>query len=163
MRRITALFAGGVLALALFGAAMAGPLEDGEAAYQKGDYAAAMSYWHPLAEQGDAAAQANLGLMYDTGSGVPQDYAEALVWYRKAADQGYAIAQFNLGQRYEHGRGVPSDYVHAHMWLSLAALRAGDATVAQQSAVKDRDEVAAKMTPEQIAEAQRLAREWKPK
>ena len=84
--RIKTLFAaGGVLALALFGTAIAGPLEDGAAAYQRGDYATAERLLRPLAEQGDVAAQASLGAMYANGDGVPQDYAQAVVWYRKAA------------------------------------------------------------------------------
>jgi uncharacterized protein len=121
---IPTLLAGGLLALALFGTA--GPLEDGVAAYQRGDHVAAMQILRPLAEQGDAAAQANLGLMYDTGRGVPQDYAEALVWYRKAADQGYAVAQFNLGLMYANGRGVPQDDAQAVVWYRKAAEQ-GDA------------------------------------
>ena len=112
------------------------------------------------AEQGYADGQYNLGVMYDRGEGVPQDDAEAVRWYRLAAEQGYAEVQFNLGVRYTNGRGVPQDYVVAHMWFNLAgAQSSGDARAAL---VKGRDAVEAKMTPEQIAEAQRLAREWKP-
>jgi TPR repeat protein len=76
-QQITTLFAGGVLALALFGAAMAGPLEDGQAAVRHGDYATAMQYFRVLADQGNAVAQNNLGFMYDQGLGVPRDYAQA--------------------------------------------------------------------------------------
>ncbi len=109
-----------------------------------------------------AEAQSNLGVMYTDGQGVPQDYAQAVSWYRKAADQGYAIAQFNLGNMYALGQGVPQDYIQAHMWWNLAASRYTDPTK-RASAVKNRDLVAAKMTPAQIAEAQRLASAWKPK
>ena len=91
---------------------------------------------------------------YDNGRGVPQDDAEALKWYRKAAEQGYALAQTNLGFMYDHGRGVPQDYVLAHMWFNLAVAAAGNSAMAR--------DIAAKMTPAQIAEAQKLAREWKP-
>ena len=102
-----------------------------------------------------------LGLMYRDGQGVAQDYAEAARWCRKAADQGDASAQSNLGCMYETGCGVPRDYVRAHMWLNLAASRAsGDH---QQKFAQMRESVAKKMTSQQIAEAQRLAREWKPK
>ena len=73
------------------------------------------------AAQGDAAAQYNLGLMYDTGGGVPQDYGEAVRWYRLAADQGIAVAQYNLGGMYATGRGVPQDYGEAVRWYRLAA------------------------------------------
>jgi len=109
------------------------------------------------AEQGYADAQFNLGLMYANGRGVPQDYAEAAKWFRLAADQGDATAQHNLALMYYSGKGVPKDNVLAHMWSHLAASQGGE------DAVKKRDAIAALMTPQQIAEAQRLAREWKPK
>jgi TPR repeat protein len=94
--------------------------------------------------------------MYEDGKGVPQDYATAMGWYRKAAEQGNAVAQNNLGLTYFEGRGVPQDYVIAHMWFNLAA--AGG----HEYAAKSRNTVGAKMTPAQVAEAQKLAREWKP-
>ena len=108
-----------------------------------------------MAEAGNAAAQNNLGLMYDNGTGVAQDYAAAVSWYRTAADQGYAKAQYNLGLMNAKGQGVPQDYVQAHKWLNLGAT-SGDA-----DAVKVRDLVASMMTPAQIAEAQRLASAWR--
>ncbi len=76
-RRIATLFAGGVLALALFGVAMAGPLEAGAAVVQRGDYATAMGLLRPLADQGNAAAQTNLGWMYANNHGLEQDYVRA--------------------------------------------------------------------------------------
>ncbi|MGA9851037.1 MAG: tetratricopeptide repeat protein [Roseiarcus sp.] len=162
-RLINTLIAGGVLAFVLFGVAVAGPLEDGQAAYLRGDYAAVLAYWGPLAEQGDARAQGTLGWMYDTGQGVAQDFVQAAVWYRKAAEQGYATAQFSLGEMYADGRGVPQDAIMAHLWFNLAASRAMAADFAtRDQALRNRDELAAKMTPAQIAEAQRMAREWKP-
>ncbi len=184
--------------LAMAGVAVAGPFEDGQAAYQRHDYATALQVWRPLADHGDANAQAylagmyangqgvpqdyaeavkwlrkaadqgfapaqfNLGVMYDSAQGVPQDYAEAVKWYRKAADQGLALAQVGLGQLYMHGKGVPQDYVATHMWFNLAASRAEDAEI-RDMAIKERDLVASMMTPAQIAEAQRMAREWAPK
>ena len=131
--------------------------EAGKEAYDRGDYATELQKWRPLAEQGDAEAQKYLGNMYRRGDGVPQDYQEAVRLYRLAAEQGHAKAQFNLGRMYAKGRGVPKDHVQAHMWLSLAAAQ-GD-----KRAPKRRDRLAKKMTPAQIAEAQRLAREWTPK
>ena len=98
-----------------------------------------------------------MGILYGHGEGVPQDYAEAVKWYRKAAEQGDATAQFNLGTDYAKGQGVPQDYVLAHMWLNLAAAQG------TEGAVKNRDIVAKKMTTDQLAEAQRLARDWQPK
>ncbi len=94
------------------------------------------------------------------GRGVPQDDVEAARWYRLAAEQGNARAQFNLGSMYEKGEGVPQDYVVAHMWLNLAGAQlAGEE---RDRAIRGRDLVAQSMTPEQMAEAQRLAREWTP-
>jgi TPR repeat protein len=80
------------------------------------------------------------------------------------AEQGYANAQYNLGLMYSKGQGVPQDYVRAHMWFNLSASR-WPATEAERrdKAVKLRDIIASRMTPAQIAEAQKLAREWKPK
>ena len=104
-----------------------------------------------LATQGHADAQFYLGTMYENGEGVPRDDAEAEKWYRRAAEQGYADAQSALGLMYHAGESVPRDHVRAHMWFNLA------------DTGKHRDYVASLMTPEQIAEAQRLAREWKAK
>ncbi len=115
-----------------------------------------------LAEQGDADAQFNLGIMYGDGRGVAQDYAEALQWYRKAAEQGYAKAQNNLGFMYSNGQGVPQDYAQAHMWYNLAASRLPTGE-GRDIAVNNRDLLAKVMTPAQISEAQKLAREWRPK
>ena len=93
----------------------------GVAAYLSGDYATALREWRPLAEQGDAWAQYNLGIMYDNGFGVAQDYAEAVTWYRLAAAQGNALAQNILGSMYEAGDGVAQDYAEAGKWYRLAA------------------------------------------
>ena len=131
------------------------------AAYERRDYATAAREWRPLAEQGDAEAQYFLGLMYRNGQGVPQDYAEAVQWYRKAAEQGDATAQLSLGLMYGMGQGVPRDLTQAHMWLNLAASRF-PLGVKRDVSVKSRDDVAKVMTPAQISEAQKLAREWRP-
>ncbi|MFN0043682.1 MAG: tetratricopeptide repeat protein [Alphaproteobacteria bacterium] len=102
--------------------------------------------------------------MYDNGQGVKQDYAEAVTWFRLAADQGFAGAQLNLGLMYSNGRGVAQDHVQAHKWFNLAAARfPASETEFRDKVVKGRDLAAAKMTPAQIAEAQKLAHEWKPK
>ena len=107
-----------------------------------------------LAEQGDAIAQYNLGLMSASGRGVPEDDVEAVRWYRLAADQGYATAQYNLGNRYANGEGVPEDDLLAYMWWNLAAAQ-GNETAQSNKAQAER-----RMTREQIAEAQRLSTEW---
>ena len=137
-----------------FAPVTAGPLEDGVAAYVRGDNETAVRLLRPLAEQGDTRAQYHLGTLYYTGKGVPQDYAEALKWFRLSADQGNPDGQGALGSMHYMGRGVPQDYVLAHMWFNLSAARGGSA--------ERRDSILHQMTREQIAEAQKLAREWKP-
>ena len=142
----------------LLTAAQKAGLDQAAGAYGRADYAAALRIWRQLADQGNASAQNSLGQMYLQGKGVPQDYTQAVSWHRKAAEQGAALAQFTLGSMYEGGIvGLEPDYVQAHKWYNLAAAR-GDPWGAAW-----RDELAKKMTHAQIAEAQRLAREWKPK
>ena len=131
--------------------------QPGVDAYDRGDYATALKEWRPLAEQGQAETRYNLGVMYQLGLGVPRDYQEAAQWCRLAAEQGHAGAQVLLGAMYHLGQGVPRDDALAHMWVTLAAAH-GIAV-----AVKWRDLFEKSMTPAQLAEAQRLAREWKAK
>jgi TPR repeat protein len=127
------------------------------------DHAEAEKRYRRAAEEGDAASQYNLGVLSQAGQGVPQDYGEAVKWYRMAADQGYANAQFNLGAMYVNGQGVPQNYVEAHKWFSLAASTFGDSEVKKRyTAINARDLTAAAMTPEQISEAEELARQWRP-
>lgn len=118
------------------------------------DYAEAVKWYRLAADEGLPEGQLFLGLMYWSGLGVPQDYVEAAKWYHHAANQWLTEAQHRLGVMYANGQGVPQDYVQAHMWFNLAG-SAGNA-----DAVKFRDIVAERMTPDQIAEAQRLAGEW---
>ena len=154
------------------------------------DHAEAVKWWRKAAEQGNADAQYNLGVCYDKGRGVPQDYAEAVKWYRKAAQQGDAEAQCNLatcyfngtgvakdaveavrlfrplaesgnafaegklGLCYDEGQGVPKDSVEAYKWYNLAAAQ-GDERTAKMRSYLEKD-----MTPAQIAEGQRLSREF---
>ena len=114
--------------------------------------------WYRLAaEQGYADAQYSLGVMHKKGKGVTQDYQQALKWHRLAAAQGDAYAQYNLGMMYANGDGVTQDYVRAHMWFSFAANKLG------RHAKEDRDMVAKEMTPSQIADAQKMARDCKKK
>ncbi len=169
----------------------------GVAAYERGDFVTAYREFQPLAQQGVASAQYNLGLIYRDGSGVVQDYVEAVKWFRRAAEQGVPRAQNELGDMYNDGKGVPQnypeavkwyrlaaekgvpdaqfslavkhfrgegvpqDYVLAHMWANLAASSATRKTAETYMALRAR--IAEKMTPEDISDAQRLAREWKPK
>lgn len=165
----------------------------GMTAHDREDYATALREWQPLAEQGDALAQYHVGMLYHKGRGVPQDDVQARKWYTKAAAQGQAKAQFSLGTLYFNGEGgskdyqqalrwfrlaanqgealaqtklaimyddgdeVPKDKVQAYKWLSLAA------TNGDKPAPMLRDLLAKEMTPAQIAEAKKLASEWKPK
>ncbi len=181
-----------LLAGALTSPALAAPLDDAKAADSRGDFATALRLYEPLANEGDsdaefslgrlyyngkgvphsnaeaakwfgkaadqgqAAAQLYLGIMYAGGLGVPQDYAEAVMWYRKAADQGNDTARNFLGLMYYMGQGVPKDYVQADMWFSLSEEKIS-------WAIRMRDQVEHMMTPDQRAEARKLAREWSPK
>ena len=95
--------------------------ESADAAYKAGDYETAVKEFLPLAEQGLAPAQFNLGWMYQQGLGVLQDYAEAVEWYRKAAEQGFAPAQYSLGIKYEKGLSVQQDYAEVAKWFRKAA------------------------------------------
>ena len=178
-----------ILLFALASPAWAGPLEDVMAANSKGDYTTELRIVRPLAESGTAWAQFFLGMMYQHGQGVIEDYAEAGKWYRLAATQGEALAQYNLAVMYGKGQGVVhdekeaakwhrqaaeqgypasqyalglhyflglgvlEDAVRAHMWFNLAAVSGNE------SAQKNRDLAASTMTPQQIGEAQKLARE----
>ena len=127
------------------------PQDDGEA----------VKWYRAAAEQGHAGAQSNLGISYANGQGVPQDDGEAVKWFREAAEQGHAGAQSNLGVMYDKGLGVAQDYVQAHKWYNLAASQSTGED--REKYARNRDRVAQKMPSELIAEAQRLAREFKPK
>jgi TPR repeat protein len=129
------------------------------------DYVEAVKWFQRAADQDNDMAQAQLGGMYKEGHGVPQDYAMAVKWFKVAADKGNAAAQLELGFMYGNGYGVPQDYVQAHMWYNLAASRFNQAFEQKyrDRAIKSRDALASMMTATQIADAQKLAGEWKPK
>ncbi len=178
-----------VLLVALVGPVRAG-FDEGVAAFERGDYATALKEFRPLAEQGNADGQFNLGLMYDLGRGVTQSYAEAWKWYRLAAEQGNAEAQNNLGYMFDKGEGVPQDYAEALRWYRKAAEQ-GDAVgqynlglmygkgngvpqdyvqahmwfnlaakQGDETGREDRDVTARIMTPADLSKAQAMAREW---
>lgn len=108
-----------VLLLICF-AAVADGLEPGVRAYRDGNYAAAFTYWKPMAEAGNADAQVYLGWLYSRGLGVEKDYAASADWYRRAAEQGDPNAQYELGLLYELGQGIAADYSEAEHWYGLA-------------------------------------------
>ena len=143
-----------VLAVLVALPATAQDFEKGWNAFLNGDYGTALAEWRPLAIKGDAKAQVFLAIIYNTGAGVTQDYTEGAKWLRKAAVQNDVRAQFGLGEAHYKGNGVAQNIVLAHMWLSLAAAKG------HARAIKRRDGVAKLMTSAQIAEAQKLAREW---
>lgn len=121
------------------------------------DYVKAKHWFEKAAEQGHAGAQVNLGTLYFQGQGAPESEQMALVWFRRAADQKDPLAFAKLGLMYAQGRGVPQDFIQAHMWYNLSAAHG------EKRALELRDTLAKRMTPAQVAEAQRLAREWTPK
>jgi uncharacterized protein len=125
------------------------------------DYQTAVRWYRSAAHRGSLKAQLILAMMYEQGNGVPQDYGEAVEWYRKAAEAGNPLAMNSLGMLYEHGKGVPQDYRLAHQWYNLAASRMTE-PVGRDQYTKNRDSLARNMTQQQIAEAQRLATQWKP-
>ena len=118
------------------------------------DQGEAVRWFRLAAQQGYAAAQHNLGEHYATGVGVPEDDREAVRWHRLAADQGEVRAQYALGLMYALGDGVPEDDVYAYMWANLAAAQGNEDAQGLKDTIEQR------MTREQIAEAQRLSREW---
>ena len=120
----------------------------GMAAYKSGNFSTALEEWEPLAEQGNAFAQFNLGIMYDYDFG---DYKKAVKWYALSAAQGLNAAQFNLGVMYDYGYGVPKDFILAHLWFDLAG--SND----HKDGFKNRDVMAQKMSDEDISKAQAMA------
>ena len=118
------------------------------------DYTKASKYYTLAAEQGLSSAQYNLGLLHEHGKGIPKDYAKAALWYSFAAEQGEVKSQAKLGYLCFFGLGVPKDFVTAYMWLNLAASSGLETVVAA------RGELEQQLIPEQIAEGQRLSREW---
>src|ERR1700732_4341240 len=101
--------------------AIAGDLEDGQAAFVRGDYEVAMRIWTPLAEQGNAVLQVALGAMYNNGWGTQKKPEMAAKWFQKAADQGKTTGQFELAYLYSSGRGVKQDYAEANRLYRLSA------------------------------------------
>ena len=120
-------------------------------AYNRKDYKTAYKLFLPLAEQGYAPAQHNLGVMYDNGQGVPQDYKEAVRWYLKSAEKQNFGAFDTLGDTYRDGLGVNKDNVYAYMWFQIGEV--------SPMLKRKRDRIAKQMTPAQIEAAKKLARE----
>jgi uncharacterized protein len=121
------------------------------------DFSLALKSFNEAAVKGSVTAIHNLGLMYSRGLGVQQDEVEGFRRLKIAADYGFPASQFIVGWTYAHGKSsIPQDFVRAHMWFNLSA------AAGNTDAVKARDDLAKKMSASQIAEAQQLARQWKP-
>jgi TPR repeat protein len=133
------------------GLAVAADFNKGLEAVEYGDFQTALAEWTPLAEQSNAMAQYNLGVMYDNGHGVPENDKTAVKWYTKAAEQGNAKAQSNLGFMYSNGEGVLTDTKRAYMWYNLASYNGNEI------AGKNKDKRAKQMTPADISKAQDMS------
>ncbi len=157
---------------------------------QSTDFATSLSEWRKMAEQGQAIAQYNLGIIYEYGRGVKQNDVEAVKWYRKASVQGVSVAQYKLGVMYDNGWGVPPSDTEAVKWYSdaaeqghplaqhdLAFMYAAGSGIAQDHVraymwlnvaiangnslmIKHLNSVSGKLTFDQVEEAQKMAREW---
>jgi len=128
------------------------------------DSVAAIEWYRKSAEQGNVRAQHNLAVMYITGRGVVPDPAAAMKWMRMAADRGDAVAQFRLAGMYENGQGAQKSLVEAYRWYSLAATKfSANDQERRIRTLQARDHIAKKMTPADVAKAEKLARGWKPK
>jgi TPR repeat protein len=178
------------LIIFLFTTSVQADYDSANAALKAGDYEMAFNEFQSLAEAGNAEAQNKLGMMYQRGIGIPQDPAEALKWYRRAADDGYTFAQYNLGAMYQKGiciqqdypealkwyrqaaeqgiteaqynlgimyfsgDGIPKDVIQAYTWVDVAALGGNE------RARESRDLIESEMSPKQIEEARKLAKEF---
>ncbi|GEM_PF-1518550 len=126
----------------------------GEVSYDEREYVMAKYWFSQAAQQNLPEAQKWLGVLFYQGQGVPQDYYEAFRWFEKSAEQGSAEAQNNLALMYFKGEGVKQNYILSYQWASLSALKE------HPEALKAREFFASRLTPSQIAEGERLAREW---
>lgn len=127
--------------------------EQGLAAFNNQEYKTALKNLKIAAQKGNSDAGLNIGFMYELGIGIAQEYKEAVRWYRLAALQGHAGAQVNLAVMYGNGQGIPQDIIRAHMWFNLAA------TGEDKAGVNGRELAAARMTTQQLEQAQRWAQE----
>ena len=165
-------------------------LSEAAKAYNVKDYQTAFKEFLPLATNGHASAQFNLGVMYYNGKGVAQDYSQAVMWYRKAAAQGHASAQLNLGFMYDNGKGVAQDYSQAVGWYRKAGTQGHSRSLnnlgvfyefgqfsaknlvlahifynlaavnGNEKSVENRDQVTQQLTSAQLSEAQKIASQW---
>ncbi len=178
-----------VVLILLLGSPAAANLSKGSEAVESRNDATSLKEWGVFAEQGDADAQFNMGVVYLQGLGVTQDYQAAFNWFKKSTEQKHALAQFSLGVMYLQGLGVTQDYKVAFNWFKKAAEQGGSeaqavlssmyeegigipqdytrahmwwniaASLGNEAAAGNRDKVEKMMTPSQIEKAQKLTRE----
>jgi len=117
----------------------------------------AVEWYSKSGDQGHDLSQLILGGMYSNGEGVPQDYSKAFGWYQRSAAQGNIASQISLSDAYRSGHGVNVNFVQAYAWMNLAATKGDSSSIFK----KMRDDLAAMLTPQQRAEGQRLASNWK--
>jgi TPR repeat protein len=124
------------------------------------DPSGVIKYFQPYADKGNVNAQLTLGSTYYSGKFVPQDYTKAVKWFRLAAQQGDATAENFLGLMYLNGQGVPENLLLAHMWSNLAAASGKEVMILKRDDLTQmRDKLASQMTPQQVAEAQKMAQD----
>jgi uncharacterized protein len=134
--------------------AWSGDLNDGA------DPSGVIKYFQPYADKGNVSAQLTLGSTYYNGKFVPQDYTKAVKWFRLAAQQGDATAQNFLGLMYLNGQGVPQNLLLSHMWSNIAAASGKEIMILKPGELTQmRDKLASQMTPQQVAEAQKMAQD----
>jgi uncharacterized protein len=156
MSRVRAWIAGGWAALLVLTAApaRADDFRQGLSAFNRAEYTESVRLWRPLAEQGNADAQAGLGYLYYHGLGVRQDYTAAADWYRRAAEQDQPDAQLFLGTLFYNGTGVRQSFIEAYKWCDIAqtngASQAGPCREAAQQRLSDLE----------LAESMRLITAW---
>jgi TPR repeat protein len=144
-----------VLSILMAATPLHADFDAGMTAYSSGDYQTAFEEWSPLAEQGSAAAQFNMGLLYRYGKGRDADAAQAAGWYLRAAESGFAPAQYEIAEMYEAGEGIEQDVIQAYKWFKLAAEER------YEDARKRRKRLGNRMTSSEIALAEMWMREWK--
>lgn len=125
------------------------------------NYGKAAEWYRSAAEMNYSTAMYRMGFLHEKGMGVPKSMQEAEKWYRRAADAGNSWSQFYFGDKCEHGKGVPMDLVSAHAWYNLASRSMGDEQL-WKNAKSARDRVALKLTPEELARAEKIVRDWRP-
>ena len=126
------------------------------------DYKKALNLFQKLAKQNNIEAQYTLGQMYYDGNGVTKDYIEAVKWWEISADKGESLSQDALAEAYYNGKGVEKNYILAYKWFNIFKANNSESLNKTLNINGYLEALEKQMTPEEIAEAQKLSREWKP-